>query len=49
MFTNSIGAESGVTTDQELSNMLEVQRIYQGSAKFLSIVDSMMESVINMV
>ncbi len=49
MFVNSISERSGVTTDQELSSMLEVQRVYQGSAKYLSIVDSMMESVISMV
>ncbi len=42
-------AVSGVSVDEEAINLLAYQRAYQGSARFLSVVDELMETLIGMV
>ncbi len=49
MFKSIIDERSGVNVEQEMTNMLEYQRAFQSSAKFVSIVDQMMQTVIGMV
>ena len=39
---------SSVSLDEELTNMVKYQRAYEASAKFLSTIDEMTETVINM-
>ncbi len=38
---------SGVSLDEELSNMLKYQYAYQASSKFINIIDSMVDKVVN--
>jgi flagellar hook-associated protein 1 FlgK len=38
---------SGVNMDEEVSNMLVLQRTYQASSKILSVMDSMLDTLIN--
>ena len=38
---------SGVSLDQETVNMLQQQRTYQGAAMFISTVNQMMQSLLN--
>jgi flagellar hook-associated protein 1 FlgK len=38
---------SGVNTDEELVNLMTYQRAYQGSARFLSVVDDLLDTLIN--
>lgn len=40
---------SGVNADEETINLLAFQRAYQGSARFLSVVDEMMETLLGIV
>jgi len=40
---------SGISIDEELANVMQFQRAYEASAKVLSIMDSLLESLINMV
>ena len=40
---------SGVSIDEEMTNMIKFQRAYQASAKIVSTVDEMMQSLIQMV
>lgn len=49
MFTGLIQDKSGVSIEEEMINMLEVQRAFQGSAKFISAVDQLLQTVINLV
>jgi flagellar hook-associated protein 1 FlgK len=39
-------AVSGVSQDEELANMLQYQRAFQASAKFFTVVDSLLELVV---
>ena len=39
-------AVSGVNIDEEMANMVAIQRAYEASARFLSAVDSMLETLI---
>jgi flagellar hook-associated protein 1 FlgK len=39
---------SSVNMDEELTNMVQFQKAYEASARFLGTVDEMMETVINM-
>jgi flagellar hook-associated protein 1 FlgK len=34
--------------DEELANMMQYQKAYEASARFINTVDNMMETVINM-
>ena len=46
--TNQRSSTSGVSIDQEMTNLLQFQKAYEASAKLVSTVDAMMETVINM-
>lgn len=49
LFREAIGELSGVNTDEELMHMLEIQRAFQASAKFVTVVDELVGEVINLV
>jgi flagellar hook-associated protein 1 FlgK len=40
---------SGVSTDEEMTNVLQYQRSYQAAAKMVSIADELLQTLINMV
>ncbi len=40
---------SGVNADEETINLLSYQRAYQGSARFISVVDEMMQTLLSML
>jgi flagellar hook-associated protein 1 FlgK len=42
-------AVSGVNADEEAINLLTYQRAYQGSAKFLSVVDELMQTLLSLL
>ena len=42
-------SQAGVNTDEEMTNMVEYQKAYEASAKFISAIDSMLSTLINMV
>jgi flagellar hook-associated protein 1 FlgK len=46
---SSITSQAGVNTDEEMTNMVEYQKAYEASAKFVTTLDSMLETLINMV
>jgi flagellar hook-associated protein 1 FlgK len=41
-------AESGVSLDEEMTNMLQFQRAYEAAAKVISTVDTTLDTLINM-
>ena len=41
-------SNSSVNMDEELTNMVQYQKAYEASARFLGTIDEMMETVINM-
>ncbi|MDG6102045.1 flagellar hook-associated protein FlgK [Dactylosporangium aurantiacum] len=41
-------AESGVSLDEEMTNMLQFQRAYEAAAKVISVIDTTLDSLINM-
>ncbi|MDB5509236.1 MAG: flgK [Hyphomicrobiales bacterium] len=43
--TQTLSSTTGVSLDNEMSKMLDLERAYQGSAKLISVVDSMMQSL----
>jgi len=47
--TDQRSAVSGVSLDEETTNMIRYQRAYQAAAKVVSTVDQMMQSLMNMV
>lgn len=47
MFTSSVNEVSSVNMDDELTNMLEIQRAYQASAKFINVIDEMTQTVLS--
>ena len=49
LFKNVIASESGVSIDEEMVHMLESQRAFQGAAKFISTIDQLMQTVINII
>ncbi|OGV34241.1 MAG: hypothetical protein A2020_04455 [Lentisphaerae bacterium GWF2_45_14] len=49
MFQNSVLGLSGVNMDEEMTNMLEIQKAYQASAKLIKTLDDMMAMVLNML
>ena len=49
MFQQSIHAFSGVSVDEEMIHMLEIQRSFQAAGKFVNAVDELLQTVINMV
>ncbi|MDB5641086.1 MAG: flgK [Hyphomicrobiales bacterium] len=44
--TLALSAATGVSLDTEMSKMLDLERAYQGSAKIISVVDSMLQSLL---
>lgn len=40
-------SQSGVNLDEEMTNLMAFQRAYEGSARFVSAVDSMLDTLIN--
>jgi flagellar hook-associated protein 1 FlgK len=42
-------AVSGVNVDEEAINLLTYQRQYQGAARFISVVDELTQTLINLV
>ena len=42
-------SQAGVNTDEEMTNMVEYQKAYEASAKFISTLDDMLSTLINMV
>ncbi|MGE3166163.1 MAG: flagellar hook-associated protein FlgK [Planctomycetota bacterium] len=46
---NQREALSGVNVDEEAIQLIQLQRAYQGSARFLSVVDSLLDTLINSV
>lgn len=49
MYQSSVDDYSGVSTDEELTNMLTIQRVFQSAAKIITAIDEMMQIAINMV
>ncbi len=47
MLTNSIQAESGVSLDEEMINMMEAQRAYQAASRLFNTLDGMLDLLIN--
>ena len=45
----SRNSQAGVNTDEEMTNMVEYQKAYEASAKFITTLDSMLSTLINMV
>ncbi len=41
-------AESGVSLDEEMTNMLQFQRAYEAAARVISVIDTTLDSLINM-
>jgi flagellar hook-associated protein 1 FlgK len=48
MFLQLRDSVSGVSTDEEVANLMIYQRAYQASARIVTTVDQMLETVINM-
>jgi flagellar hook-associated protein 1 FlgK len=46
--TNQRSSESGVSIDQEMTNVMEFQKAYEASAQLVTTLDNMMETVIDM-
>jgi flagellar hook-associated protein 1 len=46
--TDRINSTSGVSNDEELANVLKFQRAYQASARMVSVIDQMLETVVNL-
>lgn len=44
---NNLAAVSGVSLDEELTNMMQFQRAYEASAKLLTVIDEMLDTLIN--
>jgi len=42
-------SQAGVNTDEEMTNMVEYQKAYEASAKFVSAIDQMLTTLIAMV
>jgi len=45
--TRALAEASGVSTDEELTNMLRFQRAYEASARVITIIDEMLDRLIN--
>jgi flagellar hook-associated protein FlgK len=49
MFQNAVWEYSAVNMDEEMTDMLSVQKAFQAAAKLIGVLDSMMATVIGMV
>ncbi len=47
--TNAVASDSGVSLDEEMTNLLTYQRAYQASAKIITATDEMLQTLIGMV
>ncbi len=47
MFQEAVSQKSGVSIDEEMVSMLEVQRAYQASARFINVLDDMLVSILS--
>ncbi|MBI1367587.1 MAG: flagellar hook-associated protein FlgK [Planctomycetes bacterium] len=47
--TNQLQSVTGVNVDEESINLLQFQRAFQGSARFISVVDQMMQTLLELV
>ena len=45
--TSQIDAESGVSIDEEMANLLAFQRAYEAAARVLTAIDAVLETLIN--
>lgn len=48
MYQDAISSVSGVNIDEEMLDMMEVQRAYQATAKFVGVIDEMLGAVLSM-
>lgn len=46
---NQKASQSGVSVDEEMTNVLKFQKSYEASAKLISIADEMLKTILNMV
>ena len=46
--TNQRSSESGVSIDEEMTNLMQFQKAYEASAQLVTTLNAMMETVINM-
>jgi flagellar hook-associated protein 1 FlgK len=44
--TQALSSSTGVSLDTEMSKMLDLERAYQGSAKLISVIDNMLQSLL---
>ncbi len=49
MFKSLIAHKTGVSIDEEMVDMLQTQRLFQGAAKFVRATDELIQTVIQMV
>lgn len=42
-------SQSGVSVDEEMTNVLKFQRTYEASAKLITIADDMLKTILEMV
>ncbi len=49
MYTEAVASKSGVSLDEEMVHMLQLQRTYQASAKFVAAVDEMLQQALAML
>ncbi len=46
---NLVSSQEGVSLDEEAANLIKYQMAYQASARFVSVIDQVIQSLINMV
>lgn len=44
---STVGSQSGVNLDEEMTNMLQYQRAYEAASKLLTVIDSTLDTLIN--
>jgi flagellar hook-associated protein 1 FlgK len=44
--SDSLAKETGVSIDEEMTSLLELERSYQASTRLISTIDSMMQSLL---
>jgi len=42
-------SQSGVSVDEEMTNVLKFQRTYEASAKLITVADEILQTILNMV
>jgi flagellar hook-associated protein 1 len=48
MLTKQRDAVSGVSLDEEMTNLIQYQKAYQASARIITVVDQMLDTILNM-